>query len=41
MPSVTIYINKELYKKLQRVGDNESKIIQQVLEAWFEKLEGE
>lgn len=37
MPSVTLYIKKELYRKVQAAGDNESATVQQALEAWFEK----
>lgn len=37
MPSITIYVDKDLYKKIQEAGDSESRVVQQALEAWFEK----
>lgn len=38
MPSVTLYIKKELYRKLQAAGDNESATVQQALEEYFKKV---
>ncbi len=38
MPTITVYINKDLYQKLQKVGGSESKTIQDALQQLFEKF---
>jgi len=37
MPSITIYVSKDLYGQIQKAEDGESKTIQKALEAWFKK----
>lgn len=38
MPTISIYINKELYTQLQRTNESESKIVQKALTDYFEQL---
>ena len=38
MPTISVYVNKETYNKIQNAGDSESKTIQDALRFYFKYL---
>lgn len=41
MPSIQIYLPTEIYKKVLEVDDNVSQTIQQIINEYFDKKQGE